>query len=112
MGLKQIVTRWLTPPDERGWIILGFFGLTWRILEIIQLNPALLANASFMQFIGPIAGAGGLLLIASFFFGSSKGTADANARSDAILEATKTAEPQPVMVTTTPDEPIPVEVKT
>lgn len=73
---------WLTPPDQRGWIIIGFFGLTWRILEAIASNPALLANASFMQFVQPIAGAGGLLLICSFFFGSSKGASDANARAD------------------------------
>lgn len=112
MNLKQSASRWMVPPDQRGWIILGFFGLTWRILEIIRENPALLANASFMQFIGPISGAGGLLLIASFFFGSSKGTAEANARTDAVLEAKKTGpDPQPVVVTNEPTDPLPVEVK-
>jgi len=96
MSLKHSFSRWLAPPDQRGWIILGFFGLTLRILEIIQENPALLANASFMQFIGPISGAGGLLLIASFFFGSSKGTAEANARTDRVLDASaRGAEPPP-----------------
>lgn len=113
MTLKQITLRWLTPPDHRGWIILGFFGLTWRILEAVVANPLLLANASFMQLVGPISGAGGLLLIASFFFGSSKATSEANERTDKVLNARKPHEdhPAPVKVVNQPDEPLPVELE-
>lgn len=109
MTARQIIAKWLTPPDHRGWIIIAFVALTWKIIDAVITNPLLLANASFMQLVGPIAGAGGLLLIASFFFGSSKGTAEANARTDAVLDATKSTEPQPVVVTNKPDEPVPVE---
>lgn len=69
-------------PDGRGWIALGVFLLTSAILGMIRENPALLANASFMQLVGSIAGAGGLGLVLAFHFASSSGTAKANARAD------------------------------
>lgn len=65
--------------DLRAWFAAALVALTWRIIEIIALNPALLANASFMQLITPIVGAGGLLLIATFLFGSNKESAQKTA---------------------------------
>lgn len=82
-------------PDFRGFVALGFFLLSWRIVEIIAANPALLKDPAFMQVAGQIMGAGGLLLIAAFLFGASKGASDANARADKALDvATKAQEGQ------------------
>lgn len=65
--------------DLRGWFTLALLALVWRIIEIIAARPSLLDNASFMQLVTPICGAGGLLLIASFLYASSKGDADKSA---------------------------------
>lgn len=70
-------------PDQRGWISIAMFALSWRLVEIINANPLLLANASFMQVVTLIIGSGGLLLILAFHFAASKGASEANARADA-----------------------------
>lgn len=62
--------------DLRGWFTFAIIALVWRIIEIIAERPALLDNASFMQLVTPLCGAGGILLIASFLFGSNKGEAE------------------------------------
>lgn len=61
--------------DTRAWFTVGIFALVWKVLDLIQADKTLLDSAPFMQFVGPIGGAGGLLLIASFFFGSNKESA-------------------------------------
>lgn len=61
----------IQPPDQRGWAMIGFFAVTFYTLHMIEKNPALLANASFMQFVQSLA-AGGILLVAAFLFGGSK----------------------------------------
>lgn len=72
-------------PDARGWCAAAVFALTCIILKMIDNNPALLSNASFMQLVGSIAGAGGLGLVLAFHFGSSSGTQKANERADKIV---------------------------
>lgn len=65
-------------PDARGWVALGMFGLAWRMIEILNRNPALLANASFMQVVTLVVGSGGLLLVLAFYFASTKEQAKRN----------------------------------
>lgn len=75
-------------PDQRGWVAIGFFAAEFKLLDMISTNPALLANASFMQFAGMIT-TGGVLLIASNLFGGTKSGADASAKiADALANAT------------------------
>lgn len=58
--------------EMRAWFTIAMFGLVWKVLDMIEGDKTLLESAPFMQLVGPLAGAGGLLLIASFFFGSNK----------------------------------------
>ncbi len=77
-------------PDLRGWAIVGFFALTFYSLAMIRENPALLANASFMQFISQLA-TGGLLLVGSYLFGSSKSSSETNAKLADVVAASAVA---------------------
>lgn len=86
-------------PDFRGWAAIGFFGLTFMSLAMIDHNPALLGIPSFMQFIGGLA-TGGVLLVASHLFGGTKSGAETNAK---LAEAIGTSTPAaPGAVTVTP----------
>lgn len=69
--------------DLRAWFVVGMFALVWRIIELIADRPELLENASFMQLIGPLCGAGGILLVASFLFGANK---DEAAKTKALAD--------------------------
>lgn len=71
-SLADVISR----TDMRAWFTLALFGLVWKVLTMIEDRPELLESAPFMQLVGPIAGAGGLLLIASFLFGSNKEGSD------------------------------------
>lgn len=80
-------------PDLRGWAILGFFFLTFYSLWMIRENPALLANASFMQFISQLA-TGGLLLVGSYLFGGTKASGEGSAKTaDALNRLTPGSTP-------------------
>lgn len=59
------VSAWRITP--RGFLIFCFATMEFYILHMIAGNPQLLANASFMQFIGQLT-TGGLLLAASAYF--------------------------------------------
>ena len=58
-------------PDSRGWLVISFVSMTFYVLRMIDQNPQLLANASFMQFVQTLS-TGGILLAASFYFGAVK----------------------------------------
>ncbi len=64
-------------PDVRGWAIVGFFGLAFKLLDMIGNNQALLKDASFMQFAQSLA-TGGVLLVATNLFGGTKSGAETN----------------------------------
>lgn len=66
-------------PDVRGWAVIGFFALTFYALYMIDKNPELLSNASFMQFIQALS-TGGILLVAGNLFGGTKSGAETTAR--------------------------------
>lgn len=82
--MKAPAWQW---PDFRGWVAMGYFALGWRVIEIIAAQPKLLDNSAFMLLVGSTVGAGGLGMVATFLFGSSKGTADANDRTDKVIAA-------------------------
>lgn len=92
--------------DLRSWFTVGMFALVWRIIELVAENPALLQDSSFMQLITPIAGAGGLLLIATFLFSATKEGAD---KSAALRENAKTMNAHGIPVGRREDDPSPPE---
>lgn len=61
-------------PQTEGWMIIGFFSITAIVLKMIEKNPALLANATFMQYITTLT-TGGLLVAASHYFQREKSQA-------------------------------------
>lgn len=82
-------------PDFRGWAAIGFFGLAFQSLYMIDKNPALLGIPSFMQFIGGLA-TGGVLLVASHLFGGTKSGAETNAKlAEKIGASAAPVEPKP-----------------
>lgn len=88
-AVAAIAAAWaaFTRIDLRSWFTVALFALVWRIIELVAAKPALLQDSSFMQLITPIAGAGGLLLVASFLFASNKEGADKSTalRENAVL---------------------------
>lgn len=81
-------------PDVRGWAILGFFGLTFQLLHMIDTNPALLKDASFMQFAQALA-TGGILLVATNLFGGTKSGAETNSALASHVAKQKGEETKP-----------------
>lgn len=74
-------------PDSKGWAAVGYFALAFTILAMIWNDKTFLANAAFMGVVGGVMGAGGIGLIIAFYYGSSSGAKDANARTDRVLDA-------------------------
>lgn len=87
-------------PDFRGWVAFGFFALTFYLLDMIRANPALLANASFMQVLSTVL-AGGVLLIAMNLFGGTKSGAETSAK---IADAYAASTPAPPVTPTPPPQ--------
>ena len=97
-GVVDIIGR----TDMRACFTLALFGLVWKILTMIEAKPDLLESAPFMQFVGPIGGAGGLLLIASFLFGSNK---ESGEKSRALSDNAATMRAAGMQVTPPPSPP-------
>lgn len=78
------MNRFSLPKIDFRWLFaVGLFAMTWRIIELVADNPGLLDSSPFMQLITPIAGAGGLLLVAAFLFGSNRESAQ---KTEALSE--------------------------
>jgi hypothetical protein len=86
-------------PDTRTVLTLGYFALSWRILEMVAGEPKLLDNSSFMIIVTLIVGGGGLGAASQFFYGSSKGSADKDVVMSNIA-ASKTADVPTATITT------------
>lgn len=98
---------WPKGPDVRGWAIIGFFGITFATLAIIRESPALLKDASFMQFIQGLS-TGGILLVASNLFGGTKSGAEVNDKlAQSIASAPVTQPPAETRPQEPPVEPAP-----
>ena len=59
-------------PDTRSTVTLGMFALAWRLLEMIDSEPKLLANAAFVGIATLVMGGSGLGAAISYFYGSSR----------------------------------------
>lgn len=66
-------------PDTRGWVVIGLFLLTFYVITLIALNPALANVQLFATIATLLIGAGGLLAAVSFYLGSSKSSSDKDA---------------------------------
>ncbi len=73
-------------PQTRDVIVAIVFLLSWRILEMVDGEPKLLENTSFMVLATLIVGNGGLGAVISFFYGSTQGS---EKKSDTISNLTK-----------------------
>lgn len=73
-------------PDLRGWAVLGFFALAWRLFEMIKENPALTENQGFMLLTQAVIVSGLIGSVAAFLFSSSKGSSDARVQEGARTE--------------------------
>lgn len=73
-------------PDMRGWAVLGFFTLAWRLFEMIDANPKLTENQGFMLLTQAVIVSGLIGSVAAFLFSSSKGSADARNQEGARAE--------------------------
>lgn len=82
-------------PEPRYWIALGYFILSWRLLEMVDGNPRLLENAAFMTIAALIVGSGGLGVVASFYFGGTKTGADVMTDQSKKLNAPATGSDEP-----------------
>lgn len=72
--------------DAQGWVIVGIFALAFAELGMIGLLPAIAENKLFFA-LATATWTGGVLLVATFFFGSSKGSA---AKDDTIAAMAST----------------------
>lgn len=84
---ERVLDRLL--PDNKGWMSIAAVGVMFFLLEMIRENPALLANASFMQFTGMLA-TGSFLVVMSHFYGGTKVGSDVMvANSKSVVETAK-----------------------
>ena len=65
-------------PDTRGWVVLGLFALGFFEIALMALSPAL-AGVDLFKTVTQATFVSGILLVAAFYFGSSKGSADKDA---------------------------------
>ena len=73
-------------PDFRAWVAAGVFALAFYIVHMIEKNPTLLANASFMQMVGMVVGGSGLGVIVLFCYGGTKSGSDVmSAQNKAVI---------------------------
>lgn len=61
----------MNPPDSRGWAGIGLFVTFIYVFTLCALKPVLLADKT-IDAILTLLGVGGVGLVASFYFGSSK----------------------------------------
>ena len=80
-------------PDAQGWVIVGIFALAFTELAMIGFQPALAENKLFFA-LSTATWTGGVLLVATFFFGSSKGSSAKDA-TIATLSQNQPIVPQP-----------------
>lgn len=76
-------------PDARGWVSVAMIAMMgWALWALLF---AKIPDENRDLFIALCSGVVGAAVkdIVSFYVGSSKGAADANARVDAVIEATK-----------------------
>jgi hypothetical protein len=77
-------------PDQRGWAMIGVFGLGFTVILALVLKPELGDNQLFATIATLIFGSGMLGLICSFLWGGSKAT---NSAIDTVNDIAKTAQP-------------------
>lgn len=79
-------------PDTRACMILGIFGLAYKLLSMIDGKPVLLNNTAFMMVATLILGGSGLGAIVAYLFGGTKtGSEVMKAQSDAVIASTPPA---------------------
>lgn len=73
-------------PDLRVVVAIGYFALSWKLIDMIEVNPKLLAVSAFIGVASAVIGSGGLGLIAAFLFGGTKtGSEVMKAQSAAVI---------------------------
>ena len=96
-------------PDARGWIGIGVFALSVMLLTMMY-NSASFRNDEFVQTIATLvigtAFVGGVV---AWAYAATKGGGELADRNATIVER-RTTEPQPVIVTNPPEQPVPTEV--
>lgn len=81
-------------PDTRVWVMVGIFGLAYKILSMIEAKPDLLTNAAFMTVATMVLGGSGLGAVVAFQFGGTKtGSEVMKAQSAAVIASTPPADP-------------------
>jgi len=87
-------TRW---PNMHEWVFAVFALITFRILDMIATNMALLENASFMQLTQTLVG-GGVIACAAWLWTSNK----SREAEEKIREEKRPAQPAPPTIQPTP----------
>lgn len=78
-------------PDTRVAVMLGVFGLAYKILLMIEAKPALLDNSAFMTVVTLIIGGSGLGAVIAFLFGGTRTGAEVMKAQSASLIANSAA---------------------
>lgn len=91
-------------PDAKGFVIFAIFALAFTELAMIGFQPALAENKLFFA-LSTATWTGGVLLVATFFFGSSSGSA----AKDATIATMAAQTPPAATSTVTVTQPVPLE---
>lgn len=76
-------------PNERGWVSIAMVALlSWSLWALLFASIPDENRDLFIALASGVVGAA-VKDVVSYYVGSSKGAADANARVDAVIEATK-----------------------
>ncbi len=82
--VERVATRMI--PDTGFLIMAGMFAMAWKVLTMIDANPALLKESDFMMIVTLIFGGSGIGAVIAWRFGGTKTGGDVmKAQSAAVI---------------------------
>lgn len=113
MSRRQI-NQWPEWPTSRDWVGIGTFCLTIMLLWMMKGDPTLMRDDFFKTLATLIIGSGFINSVVGWAYGSTKQGSELAERNAVIVEKAMpvvTDEPQQVLVTNAPSDPVPTVQK-
>lgn len=105
----------IIPSDFRGWVAFGLFVQSSSLFGMMWFNVEVTGNQGFMTLASAVIVTGWIGGVAAFAYSAGKQQGEASAlakqamnlAADSAASNAPTGEPQPVVVSNTPENPVP-----